>query len=44
MWAIFIAIFGGLFWAFKIGADRAASKQADQRLEQARIAQDHWYE
>lgn len=44
MWAIFIAIFGGLFWAFKIGADRAASKQSDQKLEQARITQDHWYE
>lgn len=44
MWAIFIAIFGGLFWAFKIGADRVASKQADQRLEQARIIQKHWYE
>lgn len=44
MWAIFIAIFGGLFWAFKLEADRASSKQADREIKQARITQDRWYE
>ena len=43
MWAIFIAIFGGLFWAVKLGTDRMSTKEADQRLEQVRITQDRWY-
>lgn len=44
MWAIFIALFGGLYWAYKIGSDRAASKQAEERIEQHRVTQDRWYE
>lgn len=44
MWAIFVAVFGGLFWAFKISRDTATSKRADKKLEQMRLAQDHWYE
>lgn len=44
MWAVFVAVLGGLFWAFKIGRDITASKKADKKLEQMRITQDHWYE
>lgn len=44
MWAIFIALFGGLYWAFKIGSDRAASNMADAKLKQLRAMQDKWYE
>lgn len=44
MWAIFIALFGGLYWAFKIGSDRAASNMADAKLKQLRTMQDKWYE
>lgn len=29
MWAIFIAIFGGLYWMFKLGSDSYSSRQAD---------------
>lgn len=43
MWAIFIALFGGIYWAYKIGSDRAASKQADEKIEQLRMTQDEWY-
>lgn len=43
MWALFIALFGGIFLAFKLGADRMSSKEADQRIAQARITQDRWY-
>ena len=43
MWAIFIALFGGLFWIFKIGADKSSSKQADERLKTIRSTQDDWY-
>ena len=42
MWAIFIAIVGGLFWAFKIGSDRAASKNADAKLQQCRTNWKIW--
>lgn len=43
MWAIFIAVFGGLFWMCKIGADCSASRQADRRIKQSKILQDNWY-
>lgn len=43
MWAIFIALFGGVYWSLKIFSDRAASNIADRRIEQARTTQDHWY-
>lgn len=43
MWAIFIAIFGGLYWAFKIGADRASSNQADIKIQQLGEMQDRWH-
>lgn len=39
MWAIFIALFGGIYWAYKIGSDRAASKRADQELD---IKKSYW--
>lgn len=42
MWAIFIALFGGLFWAFKVGSDKTSSKQADKELEQHRQNWDEW--
>ena len=42
MWAIFIAIFGGLYLAFKFGSDRAASKQADAKLEQQKLGWEAW--
>lgn len=42
MWAIFIAIFGGLFWAFKIGADKASSNKADAELRTAKKNWDEW--
>lgn len=44
MWAVFIAVFGGLFWIFKIRKDVATSKQADKKLEQLRTTQDNWCE
>lgn len=37
MWAIFIALFGGLYWAFKIGSDRNLSKIADANLRQCEL-------
>ena len=43
MWAIFIALFGGLYWAFKIVSDRAASNIADLRIKQLGAIQDKWY-
>ena len=42
MWAIFIALFGGIYWACKLGSDRASSKQADARLEQHKLSWDAW--
>ena len=39
MWAIFIALFGGLYWAHRLGSDRSASKRADQELE---IKKSYW--
>lgn len=39
MWAIFIALFGGLYWAYRLGSDRSASKRADQELE---IKKSYW--
>lgn len=44
MWAIFIALFGGLYWAFKIGSDRTASNIADTKIRNMRSVQDRWYE
>lgn len=44
MWAIFIALFGGMYWAFKIGADRAASNKADIRIANIREIQRRWYQ
>lgn len=44
MWAVFVAVFGGLFWAFKIGKDVSASNQADKKIKQIRMAEGHWYE
>lgn len=44
MWSIFIAIFGGLYWAFKIGIDRAASNRAEIEMISIRAMQDRWYE
>lgn len=43
MWAIFIALFGIIFWAFKIGADRSSSREADRRLAQHKNNWDDWY-
>ena len=43
MWAIFLAIFGGLFWIFKIGADKSLSKQADDKIKSMQETQDNWY-
>lgn len=42
MWAIFIAIFGGLFLAMQLGSDRSASRQADIRLDQHRRCLADW--
>ncbi len=39
MWAIFIALFGGLYWVYRLGSDRAASKRADQELD---IKKSYW--
>lgn len=44
MWAIFIALFGGLYWAFKLGSDRAASNKAEARLQQHKINWEVWNE
>lgn len=43
MWAIFIALIGGIYLAYKFGSDRATSKQADKKIEQLRTTQDEWY-
>lgn len=42
MWAIFIALFGGLYWAFKLGNDRAKSNEADRRITDWRERNDRW--
>ena len=42
MWAIFIALFGGIFWAYKIGADKAASKRADFELDIKKSYWENW--
>ena len=39
MWAIFIALFGVLYLAYKLGSDRAASKKADLELD---IKKSYW--
>lgn len=44
MWAIFIALFGGIYWAVKIGSDMAASNQADIRIANIRKVQNRWYQ
>lgn len=42
MWAIFIALFGGLYWVFKLGADRNLSKKAEASLQQCRLNWEEW--
>ena len=32
MWALFIAIFGGVFWICKLGHDRLQAKETDHRI------------
>lgn len=44
MWAIFIAIFGGLYLAFKVGADKSASRAAEAKLQQYRLNWQVWNE
>jgi hypothetical protein len=44
MWSIFIAIFGGLYWAIKIGSDRSKSRIADERISRRMAVQDRWRE
>lgn len=39
MWAIFIALFGGLYWAYKLGSDWSAYKRAEQVFE---IRESYW--
>lgn len=42
MWAFFIALFGGIYLAFKFSADRSSSRLADKRLEQHKRNWDEW--
>lgn len=42
MWAIFIAIFGGLFWAFRVRADRVSSIKADTELNTLKTSWEKW--
>lgn len=42
MWAIFIALFGGLYLAYKLGSDRAASKRADLELDIKKSYWENW--
>lgn len=44
MWAIFIALIGGIYLAYRLGSDKATSKQADKKIEQLRTTQDQWYQ
>lgn len=44
MWAIFIALFGGLYLAFKVGADKSASRDAEAKLQQYRLNWQVWNE
>lgn len=44
MWAIFIAIFGAIYWAAIIGSDRAKSRIADERINRRMAMQDRWRE
>lgn len=39
MWAIFVALFGGIYWAYRIGSDRAAFKRAKFELD---IKKSYW--
>lgn len=42
MWAIFIAVFGGLFWMCKIVADKSSSNEADRKLRVLKSNWDDW--
>lgn len=42
MWSIFVALFGGLFWAIKIGSDKSASRAADAKIDRQQYTQSTW--
>lgn len=42
MWAIFIVLFGGLYWAFKIGGERAQSRETDRMFVDWKNRYDIW--
>lgn len=42
MWTIFIALFGGLYWAFKISSDMADSRTADIKISRRQHVQNAW--
>ena len=44
MWSFFVALFGGTYWAYKVGSDKAASRRADDKNFLMRCAQEKWTE
>lgn len=44
MWEIFLVLFGGVYWASKIGSEKVALRQADAVMERYRANKDRWYQ
>ncbi len=42
MWALFIAIFGGVFWFCKLGHDRLQAKETDHRIANLQAQYERW--
>ena len=42
MWAIFVVLFGALYWAFKIGSDKAVSRSEDAKIGLQQHIQNTW--
>lgn len=42
MWALYIALFGGVFWICKLGHDRLQVKEADRRIALLQAQYERW--
>lgn len=42
MWALYIALFGGVFWLCKLGHDRLQSKETDRRIAMLQAQYERW--
>lgn len=42
MWALYVALFGGVFWLCKLGHDRIQSKETDRRIVALQAQYERW--